>query len=135
MAIKNGTTLVLKLATKLFVGESSNSLNLTSDMIETTSKHSTGKAKTYIPGEVGGTISGAGMYDPSSSDWGYSTAVAAWKAGTQLAFVVGGTIAGDKTWTGNCYITSLTLDNPQNDKSTFSVELQIDGEVTETTLT
>jgi TP901-1 family phage major tail protein len=135
MAVQNGTNLVLKLATKLFVGETSSSLNLTSDMIETTTKSSTGGAKTYIPGEIGATISASGMYDPASSNWGWTEAVAAWKAGTSLAFIVGGTDAGDKTYTGSCYITSASIDQPQNDKSTWSAELQVTGEITETTLT
>lgn len=135
MAVQNGTNIVLKLATKLFVGESSSNLNLASDMIETTSKSSTGSAKTYIPGEYGGTISASGLYDPASTDWGFTEAVAALKAGTSLTFLLGGVDSTDKYYTGSCYLTSVTLDNPQNDNSTWSAELQITGVVSEATHT
>jgi predicted secreted protein len=133
MAVQNGTNLVLKIGSKTFVGESSNSLNFTSDMIETTSKASTSGAKTYIPGETGCTISASGIYDPASANWGYSDALTALQAGTSLTFYLGGFDTGDKFYSGSCYISSLTIDNPQNDKSTWSCELQVSGVVTEKT--
>lgn len=135
MAVKNGTTIVLKIGDVLVVGETQSSLNLTRDMIETTSKHSTGQAKTYIAGEKGATISASGLYDPDDATYGYSEAFSHYDAGTSVAFVIGGTTSGDPIYSGSALISSLTLDNPQNDKSTFSVELQVTGEITEGAVT
>lgn len=132
---KNGSDVLLLIGTAKISGETANSLNLIRDAIETTHKHSPDKAKTYIPGESGATISVSGCLDPLNVvDWGYSTAFAAWEGSTVFTFKVGGIVAGDKYYTGSAFITSLTLDNPQNDRSTFSVELQVTGPVEEETV-
>lgn len=132
MAVKNGSLIVLKLATKKIVGETNNSMSFTRDMIETTNKHSVGLAKTYIPGEKGATLSAGGLFDPTDiTNWGFDDAFAAWNAGTLIAFIMGGTETGDATYSGSAYISSLSKDNPQNDRSTFTVELQVTGEITE----
>lgn len=135
MAVKNGTKVVLKLGGLLLVGETTSSQSFTRDMIETTNKHSTNQSKTFIPGEKGSTLSVSGLYDPDAVGYGFSEAYAAWDAGTLIPFINGGTEVSDTIYTGNGYISSLTKDSPQNDKSTFSIELQVTGEVTEGVVT
>lgn len=136
MAVKNGSLIVLQIASKKIVGETNNSMSFTRDMIETTNKHSANFAKTYIPGEKGATLSAGGLFDPSdTTNWGFDDAFAAWNAGTLVAFIMGGTEKGDPTYSGSAYISSLSKDNPQNDRSTFTVELQVTGEITEGTVT
>ena len=132
---KNGSDVLLLIGTTKISGETANSLNLIRDAIETTHKHSAEKAKTYMPGESGATISVSGCLDPTNIiDWGYATAFTAWKNASVFTFAVGGIVAGDTVYEGSAFITSLTLDNPQNDRSTFSVELQITGPVEEETV-
>lgn len=57
MAVKNGSLIVLKLATEKVNGLTSNGIDFARDMIDVTTKDSTGNAKEYIPGEKGATIS------------------------------------------------------------------------------
>lgn len=135
MSVKNGTTIVLKIGTSLLVGETTSSISFSRDMIETTSKSSTNQAKTYIPGEKGATISASGIYDPDAVGYGFSEAFGAIDAGTMISWIMGGTTVADPIYYGSAYITSVTKDNPQNDKSTFSIELQVTGEVTEGVVT
>jgi predicted secreted protein len=132
---KNGSDVLVLIGAVKISGETTNSLNLVRDAIETTHKHSAERAKTYIPGEKGATISVSGCLDPTNvTDYGYSTAFGAYNAATVVTFKVGGIVAGDKYYTGSAFITSLTLDNPQNDRSTFSMDLQISGPVEEATV-
>jgi len=127
---KNGSDVLLLIGTTKISGETTNSLSLIRDAIETTHKHSSAKAKTYMPGESGATISVSGCFDPTNvADWGYATAFTAWSSASVLTFIVGGVVPGDAVYEGSAFITSLTLDNPQNDRSTFSVELQVTGVV------
>lgn len=133
---KNGSLVAVIIGSKLIAGETTSSLNLIRDMIETTHKHTAERAKTYIAGEKGGTISVSGCLDPdNTTDYGYSDAYAAWDAGTSVTFKAGSLTAGEKHLTGSALISNLTWDNPQNDRSTFTIELQITGPTEEATTT
>lgn len=133
---KDGSLVAILIGAKLITGETSTSLNLITDMIETTHKHSPSKAKTYIAGEHGGTISVTGSHDPTNStDYGYSDAYAAKQAGTSVTFKAGSITVGESHITGSALISSLTLEGPQNSRSTFTIELQITGPTEEATTT
>ena len=133
---KNGSLVAVIIGSKLIAGETTSSINQITDMIETTHKHTASKSKTYIAGEHGGTISVAGCLDPdNSTDYGYSDANTARKAGIAVTFKAGSLTAGEKHETGSALISSVTLDNPQNDRSTFTIELQITGPTEEATTT
>jgi predicted secreted protein len=130
----NGSLVLVTIGAQQITGETTNSLSLIRDAIETTHKMSPERAKTYIAGEKGATFSVSGMLDPTNVvDYGWSTAYAAYNAATVVTFRIGGIVAGDKYITGSAFITSLTLDNPQNDRSTFSMDLQVTGPTEELT--
>lgn len=133
---KDGSLVAVIIGSKLITGETSMSLNLITDMIETTHKGSPSKSKTYIAGEHGGTLSVTGSHDPTNStDYGYSDAYAAKQAGTAVTFKAGSLTAGEKHITGSALISSLTKEGPQNARATFTIELQITGPTEEGTTT
>jgi hypothetical protein len=120
---QNATNIILKVATKELVGELSSSLNSSVDIIDVSSKAG-GRTRNILPGRVSESISFESLADDTNAtDWGYSTAHAAMVAGTKLAFTI--TRAAVTIKSGNCYITSLTMDNPDNDRSTMSGTLEI----------
>jgi len=122
---KNATNIILKIATKELVGELSHSINSGVDVIDVSSKAG-GRTRNILPGRVGETISFESLADDTNtSDYGYSTAHAAMKDGTLVAWTI--TRSTETIKSGNGYITSLTLDNPDNDRSTMSGTISITG--------
>lgn len=133
MAVKNGTLIVLKLATEKVNGLVSNSIDFTRDMIDVTTKDSTGNAKEFIPGEKGATISCEGKWDEATSNYTLSELFAAFDAGTSLAFIFGGLVNGDIIYEGNCYISAFNASAPKNGEATWSATLQVTGVVSAST--
>lgn len=122
---QNATNIILKIATKELVGELSHSISSSVDIIDTSSK-ATGRTRELLPGRVSENISFESLADDTNAtDYGYSTAHAAMKAGTLVAFTLTRDAVTIKS--GNGYITSLTLDNPDNDRSTMSGTIEISG--------
>ena len=122
---KNATNIILKIATKELVGELSHSINSGVDVIDVSSKAG-GRTRNILPGRVGETIPFESLADDTNAtDYGYSTAHAAMKAGTLVAWTITRSTTTIKS--GNGYITSLTLDNPDNDRSTMSGTISITG--------
>ena len=122
---KNATNIILKIATKELVGELSHSVNSGVDVIDVSSKAG-GRTRNILPGRVGETISFESLADDTNAtDYGYSTAHAAMKDGTLVAWTITRSTTTIKS--GNGYITSLTLDNPDNDRSTMSGTISITG--------
>ena len=122
---KNATNIILKIATKELVGELSHSINSGVDVIDVSSKAG-GRTRNILPGRVGETISFESLADDTNAtDYGYSTAHAAMKDGTLVPWTI--TRSSTTIKSGNGYITSLTLDNPDNDRSTMSGTISITG--------
>lgn len=130
MAVKNGTLIVLKLATEKVNGLTSNGIDFARDMIDVTTKDSTGNAKEYIPGEKGATISAEGKWDEATSNYTLTELFAAFDAGTALAFVFGGLVSGDITYSGSAYLSAFNATAPKNGEATWSATLQVTGVVT-----
>jgi predicted secreted protein len=60
---------------------------------------------------------------------------AAWKDQTVVAVVFQNTVVGDKKYSGNTYITSLSFNSSGNDEAvTFDFELQGTGALVEATI-
>ena len=132
MAAVNGSTLAVDIGGNTVICETESSLEQTVDMIETTCKAS-GKNKTYLSGEITGTISVTAVYDETGT-FGYSDAfAAAAQAGTELTWKWGSTAANEKFYTGSGLIADLTAEAPQNDRATWSFTLQVTGAITEAT--
>lgn len=124
---QNATFIKLKIATKELVGEISSSISSSVDIIDASSKKSA-RVRRILPGRVSENISFESLADDLSSDYGYSDAHTAMKAGTVVAW----TIVRDAVTlkAGNGYIASLTLDNPDNDRSTMSGTIEVDNVTT-----
>ena len=85
---KNATNIILKIATKELVGELSHSINSGVDVIDVSSKAG-GRTRNILPGRVGETISFESLADDTNTtDYGYSTAHAAMKDGTLVAWTI-----------------------------------------------
>jgi len=137
---QNATYIKLQIGGSDLVGETSISINSSVDVIETSSKAG-GRVRTLLPGRVAENISFESLADDESADYGYDDAYTAMAAGTEVSFEImrvdstGSQVDGSEKITGSGYITSLTQDNPDNDRSTMSGTIEVDDELTVTTYT
>jgi predicted secreted protein len=135
MAVRSGSDIFLKLATQLVNATTSQSIELPVDMIDVTTKDSTGKAKEYIAGELGGTLSCEGKWNEGTSDYTLQEILAARAAGTELAFIWGGVSNGSVIITGQCLISNFSASAPKNAEATWTMALQITGVISVSTAT
>jgi hypothetical protein len=136
MAVHNATFIVLQIASTDLVGETSHSISSSVDVIDISSK-ATGRTRNILPGRVSENITFETLCDDGSNDYGYLTAHAAMKAGTLVTFKImrtatagGAQVNTSDQISGSAYITQLTRDDPDNDRSTMSGTLEIDGDTT-----
>lgn len=105
---------------------------------DTTTFQTTGGAKTSLPGLKGGdNIALSGNWDPTLdahlgtlyTNGGQLT------AGGSLSFQFGpaGSTAGNVKYTGECWLTEYTVNDPVGDLVTWSATLQVTGNPTRTT--
>lgn len=118
-------------STKLSHGKGA-SVDVSKDMIETTTKDS-GGYKEYIPGEVGGSMSWEGLM-AFDATYGFDDLMAAELAGTLLTLKWSTEVTGDIRLSSNAYISNIKADAPQNDVSTFSCDFQLTGTITKETI-
>lgn len=133
MATINGKLLVLSVGGTVVAGRISAGIDFENDMIEITTADNTDGYKTYLPGERGATIQVDGLYDPAASE-GALDAFDALDAGTQVAFIYGQTGSGETQFTGNGYISSLSINGDKNDAAAYSYTIQVSGTVTKATV-
>lgn len=133
----NGTKVLIELGTSgseaAVTGEVSNSQDFAFDMIETTTKSSSGGAKTYETGEYGGTFSAESKVKVSDGATIKALFDAA-KAGTAQSTIISSGLSGDIEITGNALISGISLGNPQNDVRTVTYNLQFTGPITASTI-
>ena len=85
---QNATFIKLKIGVKEFVGETSNSLSSSVDVIDVSSKAS-GRVRRILPGRVAENISFESLADDTNStDYGYADAHAAAKNGTLITWTI-----------------------------------------------
>ena len=133
MAVRNGTDILIKLATSVVDGTVSQTIDLPIDMIDVTTKDSANKDKEYLAGEGGGSISVEGKWAESTSNYSTADIIDARNARAAVAFVFGGTTTGDLVLTGSAIISNFTWAAPKNGESTWSMTLQITGTITRST--
>jgi len=129
-----GTLVMLKLGTILVVGESSTSFKSAQNMIEVSNK-GLGNVASFKAGRITQTMSVSSLAstDPSASTYGYKAALDAQATLAVVAFTLteygaanGTTPAtGAIKLSGNCLISNVSVEFPDNDKLTFSLDLQI----------
>jgi hypothetical protein len=134
MATTIGTNVMFVFGSVKMYGEMSGSLSASAGAIETSSK-ADGNESAFEYGRVSeaGSASGLSTTDGSSVLFGYSQAKAAMYAKTKVRVVQtefdenGLPVAAASMTSGYVVITSVTLDSPDNDKQTVSIDFQFDG--------
>jgi|TARA_R110000824_G_scaffold124996_10_gene283877 hypothetical protein len=99
----------------------------TIDTAETTAFGST--SKSYIVGLRDATISVSGLWDATVDGYLIGTEPAT----RTFIFGPAGSTGGNVKYTGECILTNYAVSNPVGDVVTFSLDLQVTGNVTRTT--
>jgi predicted secreted protein len=118
---------------KKIANATSNSLDISKDMIDVTSKDSAG-AKEFIAGEYGYTLNVEAIFEDDSSvgatQQSFKDLATDLLAGTLLTIVMSSNVTGDEKYSGTAFFTSLSLSAPNNDKATWTGTLQGSGALT-----
>lgn len=80
------------------------------------------------------TVSTEHLHAEDSTE-GLSEQLANLTAGTSVTLKYSTEVTGDKYYTGSFYVVSINRNDPDDDNSTFTIEFQSDGTVTESTVT
>ncbi len=99
----------------------------TIDTAETTAFGAT--SKSYIVGLRDATISVSGLWDATIDGYIIGTEPAT----RTFIFGPAGSTGGNVKYTGECILTSYSISNPVADVVTYSLDLQVTGDVTRTT--
>jgi len=134
--IFNGTSLVLKVDTggtgspALLGASTSCSVNFTLDTFETTNKDSAHR-KSYLPAATGFTMDCEAFYtsDETVAADNLMTALNL-RTLIDVEFNEAAGESGDTKYTGKAYITSCSLNAPNEDAATYSISLQGSGALT-----
>ena len=136
-----GTFVLLNVDSKLIVGQTSLDYNQVVNMIEMSSKTSGNDAE-FVPGRVTRTLSVSSLASetPEATEAGFDALddAVANKTKVQAEFTqytdetAVTPVAGASKRVCYVYVSNLSKANPDNDKSTFSCDLQITGAVTKT---
>lgn len=119
------------------IGETSTSLKSAQTMIETSSKAS-GVNATFAAGRITQTmsVSSIASTDTATSEYSHEDALAAQAQLVPVDFSVteydgnGDPATGAIIISGTTLISNVALENPDNEKTTFSLDLQITGDLT-----
>ena len=118
------------------VGESSSSFKSAQNIIEVSSKAS-GQDAEFKAGRITRTISVSSIAssDPTLTSYGFDTAIYAQAGLLPIAFSLteyssGTAVVGSTIIAGSAYVSNVSWENPDNDKMTFSLDLQVSGSVT-----
>jgi len=117
MARINGTDLVLTVASSAVAHTTSASLSIEMATIDVSSKDSSGNQE-VIGGQKSSTIDFEGLTDFASSGYGIDDLFDLLDNRTEVAWVLG--ISGGANFSGSGFITSLSLDSPMEDATTYS---------------
>jgi len=132
MAMKDGYSVVLKLALTLVNGTTNQTLEEAWDEFEVTTKDSS-QAKEWKTGEYSGSINFEGILDEADT-YTYSELRTAANTRAAVAFIYGDTAASSVIYSGNCLITKLQQGAPKNGAVPYSCVLRITGFPTESTV-
>lgn len=118
---------------KKIANATSNSIDISKDMIDVTSKDSAG-AKEFIAGEYGYTLNVEAIFEDDASvgasQQSFKDLATDLLAGTLLTIVMSTNVTGDEKYSGTAFFTSLSLSAPNNDKATWTGTLQGSGALT-----
>jgi len=134
MARINGTNLILTVATNAIAHTTSASLSIEMATIDVSSKDSSGNQE-VIGGQKSSTIDFEGLTDFASNGYGIDDLFSLLDNRTEVAWVLGVDSDDDATvdganFSGVGYITSLSVDAPMEDATTYSGTITVTDGVT-----
>jgi hypothetical protein len=133
MSVFNGTLTVLKMDGTQLAELTNVTMSMSSDNFETTSKESGGYAE-FAYGQRSITYSVEGLADFQASNKDLADLLAAWTGRTVVSLEWTNGVTGDKKVTQSALISSIDVDAPMEDVSTYSVEFQGTGTPTIATI-
>lgn len=132
MAIMNGTKLAVYNGTTKLAHATDCSLELSMDMIDTTTKDSAGW-KDGLPGLRSWNLSSSHLYEDSAVQ-GLDELWAAYNARTPLTVRFSTEVVGEERFTGSVYVTSISLSGGVEDAAAYSVTFEGTGALTKATV-
>lgn len=133
MAVTNGVNLLVEIDNVTYTCITTQSLEFSSDMIDTTCKD-TGSYKTFQAGEKSGTLTAEVLYNYEATE-GVTQSFEDLKAGTQVSWRWGNFDSGGGYFYGEGLISSVTMNAPKNEVATATITIQVTGEPATTTIT
>lgn len=134
MSVKNGNLLLMRYksgaTTYTLAGTVSNSVEISHDPIDVTTKDDSGVAK-YIAGRKGGSMTVSALFDPAATTGtGALDVFALLYAGTEIEAYWGESTAGNKYFKANAFLTSFSVDAEKDGVSQWTANLQLSGAIT-----
>lgn len=123
MGAINGTLCVLHKGTTLLTGQLDGDIGAAADMLDATTKDSTGRAKEFRPGETTWDGKITALYDPSSAA-NLALIITDFSAGTPWAIKFGNSSTGLEFYSGTANIKSWSWNGPKNALSQITLEVQ-----------
>jgi TP901-1 family phage major tail protein len=133
MSIQNGTLTILKFDGTQMAELTSVTMSLSQETFDTSSKESAGWSE-ILPGFRSATFTAEGLADFQATNKDLADVFTAFASRTVVAVEWTNAVTGDKKATCNAYITSCEVSAPQEDVTTYSIELQSTGAVTFATI-
>lgn len=132
MAKIPGYQVVLQIDNEKIVGYRSNSMDMETDMANSTTGESANQFKGNMPMFKGAEFSVEGLYDPTT---GASTTTAEeitakLLVGTKVVAKYGGTNTGNKYYSVDAYIRRVHVEGPYDDLSSYTLDLLATGKPT-----
>lgn len=128
----NGTKIGLYVGGVLVASATSHTLNIEANMIDVSSKDSAGWAE-FIGGQKTWSIDGEYLFHFDAAN-GYEELYDSWNARTSVTAMFSTEVSGDIKFSGSAFVTSLPLEAPMEDATTYSVSLQGTGALTKGTV-
>jgi predicted secreted protein len=135
MGLVKGTDLRIFVGTKTIANETTCSIDLSTSMIETSSKDS-GAWMTQIPGRKSWSLSSTIQLDyaDGTSQYTYDELLTAWLDQTELTVSFKTTAVSETTLTGKAYVASKPVQGGDQEIATVEITLQGTGVLTKGTV-
>ena len=125
-------TLFLFYADGVAISEStSGSIEFSADTRDTTTKDN-GAFRTIVPTVLSGTGSCDGLVALDAT-YGIEDMFTAWAARTSMALTFSTDVADDIFYSATAYITSISVEAPYKDNTTYSVSFELTGTISQLT--
>jgi len=132
----NGTNLRLYIGGNPVAYAVTCSLSMTRNFLETIHKDNPGSGwAESTPGSASATLTTDGLFNEDGANNAPADLFAAFSAKTQVAWMFSNENAGDTRYYGNGYISNLEYSATVEENSTYSVTINVTGQVQSVTIT